>query len=57
MASENAYFSTHIGGYHLVAELASGSFARVYVAQHTLLDERFVVLNTVQKRERFLLRT
>lgn len=62
MARESYSLGEHIGDYRLIAELASGSFATVYLAQPTLRSLRFVAikclhaahLDAAQKRERFL---
>lgn len=51
-----------IGNYHIITELALGSFGRVYQARHTVLTNRIVALkqmhtapiNTEQEGEQFL---
>ncbi len=51
-----------IGNYHLLEELDSGTFARVYKAQHTIFTHRIVAiklmharyLNSQKNRESFL---
>lgn len=62
MIGRDNYIGRHIGNYKIVAEIASGSFGRVYRAQHTYLTRRLVAvkflhttyLDSQQERERFL---
>src|SRR5438270_2972355 len=57
MASINCY----IGNYYVINELASGTYGRVYIAQHTFLTRIVAIkllhsthLNSQKERDRFL---
>jgi serine/threonine protein kinase len=58
----NSYIGKHIGNYQVISEIASGSFGRVYLAQHDLLKKRLVAikvlhttrLDSTEEREEFL---
>ena len=62
MTDGSNYIGKHIGNYHVVAELSSGAFGSVYLAQHELLAARSVAikllhsmhLGSEQERDRFL---
>src|SRR6266702_480697 len=62
MIDGSNYIGKHIGNYRVVAELSSGAFGSVYLAQHELLAVRSVAikllhsmhLGSEQERDRFL---
>lgn len=62
MANEYSYIGKQIGNYRVVAEIASGSFGRVYRGEHLFLKKRSVAikllhtlhLGSLEERENFL---
>jgi hypothetical protein len=45
--SENSYIGKQIGNYHIIAELASGSFGRVVRGEHTLPGKIVIIISSV----------
>jgi len=61
MESDRSFIGKQIGNYHIVAEIAAGSFGSVYKAQHHILSERFVAvkvlhayIGSTKEREQFI---